>query len=159
MKIHGIANLMDVFGDSRATWKARLESGMPVFERQPEHSGKPHVFDSQDVHGWLVAQATGRPAGSLDPQQERARLDEARRRLCELQIALQEKTLIPGEVVTRVWSAVTSTARQRFLAMPGSLLPQLLAANGNAAQIVEVVTGAVYQALTEVSEIPIEDYV
>lgn len=158
MEIVGIKQLADVFGQSEKAWKDRIAAGMPVAIRA-ESRGKPHVFDSEDVLTWLLAQASGISAGDLNPQQERARLDAARRRLCELQAAERERELIPVDVVERVWSRITSDARQRFLAMPSTLLPSLLAADGDPAKLVEAVTEQVFQALTDVAEMDIERYV
>lgn len=158
MKIKGIAGLMDVFGGSRQTWRQRIDGGMPVEIRQPDHSGRPHQFDSEAVLRWLLDQASGFENGDLNPQQERARLDQARRKLCELQVAERERELIPADVVERVWSRLTGDARQRFLSMPSSLLPALLAADGDPAKLVEAVTEQVFQALTDVSEIDPERY-
>ena len=158
MEIVGIKQLVDVFGQSEKTWKDRIAAGMPVLVRAKSR-GKPHVFDSEDVLRWLLDQASGIENGDLNPQQERARLDQARRRLCELQAAERERELIPADVVERVWSRLTGDARQRFLSMPSSLLPALLAADGDPAKLVEAVSGAVYQALLDVSEFDIERYV
>lgn len=157
MEIVGIKQLADVFGQSEKTWKDRIAAGMPVLVRAKSR-GKPHVFDSEDVLTWLLAQASGVSAGDLNPQQERARLDQARRRLCELQVAEKERDLIPSAVVTNTWSRITSDARQRFLAMPATLLPSLLAADGDPAKLVEAVTEQVFQALTDVAEMDIEKY-
>ena len=157
MEIVGIKQLADVFGQSEKTWKDRVAAGMPVLVRAKSR-GKPHVFDSQSVLQWLLAQASGIENGDLNPAQERARLDAARRKLCELQAAERERELIPAALVERVWSRITSDARQRFLAMPSTLLPSLLAADGDPAKLVEAVTEQVFQALTDVSEIDPERY-
>lgn len=158
MRIVGIAGLIDVFGGTRLTWKARIEAGLPVEVRQAEHSGKAHVFDSRAVLGWLLEQAGAAP-GKLDPQQERARYDEARRKLCELQICEKERKLIPADVVERVWSGITSAARQRFLAMPSTATPQLAACNSDYQSIQAVLYDRVCEALQDVSNIDIDRYV
>lgn len=158
MKIVGIKQLVDLFGQSEKTWKDRIAAGMPVAVRAAA-KGKAHHFDSQDVLQWLIAQASGMEAGALDPAQERARLDAARRKLCELQAAERERELIPADVVERTWSRLTGDARQRFLAMPATLLPDLLAADGDADALMEAVTRRIYEALTDVAEMNIERYV
>lgn len=157
MLIKGFADLSEIFGGSRAIWKKRIAAGMPVEVLQPANAGKPHEFDSIAVHRWLVAQATGRPGGDLDPQQERALLDRARRREVELRLQEREGVLIPADRVEETWIRLVHTFRARMLILPSKLSP-LLARESDAGVISGIIEGMLYEAMTELSEADVEPF-
>lgn len=157
MIIEGIQSLCDLFGGTRPTWKRRIEAGMPCLVRRAANEGKPHEFDSVAVHHWLVAQATGRPGGDLDPQQERALLDRARRREVELRLQEREGVLIPADRVEETWIRLVHTFRARMLILPSKLSP-LLARESDAGVISGIIEGMLYEAMTELSEADVEPF-
>lgn len=152
MKIHGIAGLTEIFGGSRATWTKRLEAGMPVFQRQPEHSGKPHIFDSLDVYAWLLALATARTDEALDPKQERAKLDEARRRIAELEYRRKCDELVDADEIESTWCRLVSDFRAGLLAIPNRAAPLLV--HKDAAQMADILKGLLYEAMAALADAP-----
>lgn len=120
MELVGFSGLQTVFGGSTSLWKARIKAGLPVKFDPGLHSGKPRVYDSEDVHQWLVEQATGQP-GNLIPAQEKAHLDLVSRQLKELDLASRKGDLLDAALVEKVWSGLTGAARQRLLGLPNRL--------------------------------------
>ncbi len=127
MDLIGFSGLQSIFGGSTSLWKGRVRDGLPIKTDPGPHSGRPRIFDSEIVTAWLIDQALAEAGktGALDRGQEQARLFavQADRQTLALQRELGE--MIPGAVVEKVWSGMTSAARARLLAVPSGYGPVL----------------------------------
>ncbi len=158
MEIVGFSGLQTTFGGRTADWKARIKAGLPVKFDPGLHSGRPRVFDSETVTAWLIDQALAEAGktGTLDRSQEQAKLFkvQADRQTLALQRELGE--MIPGAVVEKVWSGMTSAARARLLAVPSRLAAEC------SGQPFEIIASRaeelIYQALEEIHAYNPEDY-
>jgi phage terminase Nu1 subunit (DNA packaging protein) len=115
-------NLADVFGISERTLTEDIKAGMPI-QTRAAHRGQSHEFDTADVFAWQMAKALSRAggAGELDRNQEQARLFKFQASRQELALQRKQADLIPGAVVEKVWSGMTTAARARLLALPSRL--------------------------------------
>ncbi len=86
----------------------------------------------------------------LDPGQERARLDRARRVLAELEAAVRRGELIPETDVSTAWGALIANARQRLLTLPTTAAPLVVGAE-SIAEIEATLRELVHEALAELS--------
>lgn len=68
------------------------------------------------------------PPDRLDPQQERAKLDQARRLEIERKAEVDSGRLLPVEDVARVWAGLVLNAKAVLLAIPTRAAPDLLRA-------------------------------
>lgn len=152
--------LSRVFNISERTLTEYLKAGLP-FVAAPEKRGQSYQFETSDVFRWLVEREIGKrlPAGneSLDPQQERALLDRARRREVELRLREREGELIPASVVEAEWVRLVSTFRQRLLALPSRVSP-LVAAESDVSKVHGIIEGLLHECMTALSEEPIEPF-
>lgn len=152
--------LSRVFNISERTLTEYLKAGLP-FVTAPEKRGQSYQFDTGDVFRWLVEREIAKrlPAGSesLDPQQERALLDRARR--LEVEQRLEEKAgeSIPAAVVEETWIRIVHTFRARLLVLPSKLSP-LLARESDAGVISGIIEGMLYEAMTELAESDVEPF-
>ena len=101
-----INKLSEVSGRDRRTITKRL-SGIA-----PSEDGK---YDSA-----MALQAIFNPE-ELNPLQERALLDKARRELAELTKAERTRELVPAPVVQEHWAQMIAAARGKLLNLPGRL--------------------------------------
>lgn len=107
--------LSDWTGHDRRTIKKRLE-GLPFID----NGNGGHFYDSALA---LRRIYIGEPnaTGDLDPQQERAALDAARRRLAEIEIAKREGELVETEIVQSRWCELAARVRSKMLNLPNRL--------------------------------------
>lgn len=89
---------------------------------------------------------------ALDPQQERAQLDRARREVVELQRAKMQGELIPAAVVQAHWEKLVGNARAKMLNLPGRLAVSLGGQSPSAAQVAEAARELIYEALQELAQ-------
>lgn len=89
------------------------------------------------------------PDGGLDPAQEKAALDKARRGLVELQRAEKEKALIPAEAVLGHWSRLIGNARSRLLNLPGRLAVECSGKSQH--EIGQIAKAVIHEALAELA--------
>ncbi len=152
--------LSRVFNISERTLTEYLKAGLP-FVAAPEKRGQSYQFDTGDVFRWLVEREIGKrlPAGSesLDPQQERAALDNARRREVELRLREREGELIPAAVVEESWLKMIAVFRAKLLVLPNKLSP-LLAAEYDAAKVSGLLESALHEAMAALSESDVEPF-
>jgi hypothetical protein len=111
--IVSINRLAELTGKSRNTIRKRLAPMLNETDGQKVA----HALDSQRA----LALIYGEGAGDLDPMQEKALLDRARRHLAELEIEERKKTLIPADQVSRQWDSVAAAIRAKLLNLPGRL--------------------------------------
>lgn len=89
---------------------------------------------------------------ALDPQQERAQLDRARREIADIQRAKMLAELIPADVVQNHWSRLIGNARARLLNIPGNLAVMLGNQNPAPEQVAEEARKMIYAALEELAQ-------
>ena len=152
--------LSRVFNISERTLTEHLKAGLP-FVTAPEKRGQSYQFDTSDVFRWLVEREITKrlPAGneSLDPQRERAALDNARRREIELRLQEREGVLIPADRVEETWLRLVHTFRSRMLVLPSKVAP-LVAAEFDAAKISGMIESLIHEALAELAESDVEPF-
>ncbi len=127
--------LADLTGRDRRTIQRRLADMTPAAD---------NTFNSASA---LLAIYC--PDGGLDPAQEKAALDKARRGLVELQRAEKEKALIPAEAVLGHWSRLIGNARSRLLNLPGRLAVECSGKSQH--EIGQLAKTLVYEALAELA--------
>ena len=93
--------------------------------------------------------------GALDGPQERAKLDVAKRKKLELEIAEKRRELLPADEVKIYYSKLVMNARGRLLALPSALAPQL-AVEGDVAACAILIKQGVYDALEELAEASVD---
>ena len=91
----------------------------------------------------------------VDYQREHAKLEQAKRKKCELELGILDGTLLIADEVESLMANMIITCKTRLLGIPSRLAPQLLGLR-NLSKIAEILRDEIYQALTELSEIPAE---
>jgi hypothetical protein len=89
--------------------------------------------------------------GSLNPQQERARLDRARAELAEHQLAERKGEYVAGADVEAFLVRVCGGMSQRMQAVPGKAAPEVRAASSDA-EAEALLREHVHEALTELAD-------
>jgi len=89
---------------------------------------------------------------ALDPQQERAQLDRARREIADIQKAKMQGELIPADIVQAHWEKLVGNARAKLLNIPGRLAVSLGGQSPSAAQVAEAARELIYEALRELAQ-------
>lgn len=135
--------LVDLTGFAQRTVKKRLA------DLTPEVRGKAHLYDSTVALPLLYG--IGDPDGDrLDPQQERARLDVARRQLAELEHAKRSGDLIDATEVLARWTHIATVVKARMLAIPHKAAA--MAEHRPATEVAEVLRVEIKAALTELAD-------
>ena len=86
----------------------------------------------------------------VDYQREHAKLEQAKQEL-----GILDGTLLIADEVESLMANMIITCKTRLLGIPSRLAPQLLGLR-NLSKIAEILRDEIYQALTELSEIPAE---
>jgi len=102
-------------------------------------------FWLRDVWDWLQ---TGE--GTLDPQQEAAKLNEARRIRLEIQTAQLRGELCRADEVEKLWSDHIANCKNRLRAIPHKVAHQVMAATDHAEGL-RILESAIYEALAELA--------
>ena len=132
-----INQLSELTGRDRRTIKKRIEA-LPTDDK-----GR---YDSSQALPLLYGSK-----GELDPSQERAKLDQVRRELAEIQRDERLGNLIPADVVLDRWSSEASRIRAKLLNLPGRLATVLTGADQSHASIEADSRKLIYEALAELS--------
>lgn len=145
-----LAALLGVSTRSIQAWQSA--PGFPP----PEGAGRTLRYDGPACIAWWHARAVGKLVraadGSwLDPQQESARLDRARRLQVELANAKTREELVDAGDVRRVFAAASRQVRDAVLAVPDRVSP-ILAAAGDADLVHATLTAELEQALTTLAD-------
>ena len=127
--------LSDLTGKDRRTVQKRLADMTPAAD---------NTFNSAEA---LLAIYS--PGGALDPQQEKAALDRARRELTELQKGEKERSLIPADAVLQHWSRLIGNARSRLLNLPGRLAIECSGKSQH--EIGQIAKAVIHEALAELA--------
>ena len=140
-----ISQLSDWTGLDRRTVKRRLE-GLPF-----DDGGRAgHHYESRDALKRLyLGEIT--TDETLDPQQERAQLDAARRRLAELEYQRRRGELIESDVVENHWVKMASNCRSRLLTLPSRLATAVVACT-TVPEIEKSAKAIIYEALAELAK-------
>lgn len=89
----------------------------------------------------------------LDPQQERAKLDQARRLEIERKAEVESGLLLRAEEVTAVWVEVARNSKAVLLAIPSRAAPDLLRCTG-LKEVEDKLRAAIHDALDLLSSPP-----
>jgi phage terminase Nu1 subunit (DNA packaging protein) len=103
-------------GLDRRTVQKRLQ-GLP-FEN---NANAGHHYESTEALRRIYLGEPAATGESLDPAQEKAALDAARRRLAELDYQKRTGELIPADVVQETWIRMAGACRSKLLTLPGRL--------------------------------------
>ena len=128
-----VSKMADLTGLDRRTITKRLSGVAPDEDGRYESSVALKALYSPDA---------------LDGAQEKAKLDLARRELCEIRKAELQKTLIPAEIVQRHWEFMAGNVRAKLLNLPGRLAVEI----GDPDKSIETkAKRLVYEALKELA--------
>lgn len=86
-----------------------------------------------------------------DYSTHRARLTRARADITEMERAQIENKLIPAEDVESTWNSMVSNARNRLIAIPTKVAPEVFASR-NLNEIRDIIKAEIYLALDELSD-------
>jgi phage terminase Nu1 subunit (DNA packaging protein) len=139
-----INELAELTGRDRRTIKKRL-ADLPS-----RRDGRSILFDSGRALS-LIYGATADDGQALDPSQERAALDRARRRLAELQHAEQSRELIPAGNIKAELGKAVHACRSHLLALPVQLAGRCV--NATSQEVQNEAKALVHHALDELSHL------
>lgn len=136
--------LSDWTGHDRRTIKKRLE-GLPFID----NGNAGHVYDSALALKRIYL-GEPNPTGDLDPQQERAALDAAHRRLAEIEIAKREGELVETGLVQAHWCDMAARVRSKLLNLPNRIATET-AAMTDYATIERSAKSLIHETLSELA--------
>ena len=139
-----INHLADLTGRDRRTVKKRIEA------LQTDEQGR---YDSTQALPLLY----GSSKGELDPSQERAKLDQARRELAELEYRKRRGALIEEGTVFRVVESAATACREHLLTIPGRMA-EVFAAEGSARNIEATLNQEIRSALERITDVSRYDF-
>jgi phage terminase Nu1 subunit (DNA packaging protein) len=121
--------------------------------------GRYDVFESVKGYiSYLQNMSLGKRSKEVnDIQKERARLYKAQADKTEIEIDVLENSLIPAEMVERVWARMIGAFRARCLSMASRLAPELITVN-DYAECEALIRDTVHEALEELSDYDQHDY-
>lgn len=99
----------------------------------------------RDVFDWLQS-----GDNALDPQQEAAKLNEARRIKLEIQTSMLRGELCRTDDVEKLWADHIANCKNRLRAIPHKAAHQIMAAADHAEGL-RILESAIYEALDELS--------
>ena len=99
----------------------------------------------------------GSSKGELDPSQERAKLDQARRALAEIEYRKRRGELVSIETVFRVIESASTACREHLLCLPARL-SEVFAAEGNARIIESQFSNEIRSGLERISNVSQHDF-
>ena len=117
-----INELANMTGRDRRTVARRLES-LP----SKPGANRAKLYDTRAALQRIIA-PTGADGEQLDPAQEKAALDRARRELVELDVQRRRRDLVEVEAVISAWSTQVQIAKSRMMALPARLAPDMVRA-------------------------------
>lgn len=133
----------------RTTHKFELD-GMPIAVKGAP--GKPTRYDLPQCIEWLIARrvASHGPEGELNPQRERALLDQARREELELKIRVRKGELIESAEAEREFADIAHSVKSRLRAIPSSVADRVLGLS-SPAHVQQFLLNEIDAALTELA--------
>lgn len=149
----------EVFGVHRNTVAAWLKQGCPFVQKADKKRGRDWILDTADVAQWRADKAVQDTVGDTETASE----DELKRRklaadtqLAELEVGKKRGELIPKDDIDKFLSALAIETRTRLLLVPQRCATQLIGMN-NEAEIKAIIEGEQLEALSDVSQLVIED--
>ena len=139
-----INHLADLTGRDRRTIKKRVET------LSTDDQGR---YDSTQALPLLY----GSSKGELDPSQERAKLDQARRELAELEYRKRRGALIEEGTVFRGVESAATACREHLLTIPGRMADSF-AAEGSARSIEATLNKEIRSALERITDVSRYDF-
>ena len=139
-----INQLSELTGRDRRTIKKRVET------LSTDEQGR---YDSTQALPLLY----GSSKGELDPSQERAKLDLARRELAELEYRKRRGELVSIDTVFRVIESASTSCREHLLCLPARL-SEVFAAEGNARIIESQLSNEIRSGLERISNVSQHDF-
>ena len=151
--------LAEIFGISERTLTELQREGLPI-QTVADRRGQANLYDTAEVHRWLLARAAGPVAGAdgspLRLDVERARLTHHQANLAEIEEATMRRELIPAEDVAREWADMVGRARAKLLGLPPRLAAHAMTC-ATVREAEEFARAEVYAALSELAETPDDD--
>ena len=138
------AELAAILGISERSLTDWQKEGMPIVH--VGERGESNQYDTEQVIAWWIE----RELKKVREESPRDELYRSQKRLADLQIAEQERTLVPIAEVEPAYERLVLAARQRLLQMPSRLAHELEAVAGaeNKRALLEE---AIDQVLTELA--------
>ncbi len=137
-----ISALSDLTGFDRRTISRRLA------DLKCEDKGRGGKFYQSDHALSLLYNGGG--GENLDPAQERALLDNARRRLAELEFSKRRGELLSADVAYRAIEQAATAFKSRLQGIPGQY-SSILAAESDAKKIEGILDQEIWNALDEIT--------
>jgi len=149
----------EIFGVHRNTVANWIKQGCPFVQKANKKQGKDWVLDTADVAQWRADKAVQDTVGDTEAATE----DELRRRklaadtqLAELEVGKKRGELIPKDEIDKTLSALAIATRTRLLLVPRRCATQLIGRT-NEAEIKEIIEAEQLEALSDVSQLVIDD--
>ena len=146
-----LSALHEMTGMTRETVKRRLDAAGLTATPGPRQAA---LYDTPTALAAIYEQPANNQAALATAKIANL---EADTRLKELREARDRRDLIPADVVERVWSGMTTAARQRLLAMPYRLATAARAAD-SFSTVEDAARTLIYEALTELHGFDPADY-
>ena len=120
---------------------------------------KPHRSANGRDYYWLrdvMNFIEGRGEEVLDPSQESAKLNQARREKVEIETRIMHGDLCETEGVRALWAEVVTNAKAKLLSMPHKITPQLIGLEyGDALALMETEVKAALKELEQTDGAPL----
>jgi phage terminase Nu1 subunit (DNA packaging protein) len=144
-------DLANEFDLDVGTVKKRISGVTPI---KSTHNNRRHVYLMRDVCRPLLGISAGAVVSDLpdlDPQQEAARLNLARREKVELETSVARGELMAFEEVEEVWTEHITNCKVKLLGLPSRLAHQVAAAD-DVGEIKDLIETCVREALEDLAE-------
>lgn len=145
------SQVVELLGCSMQRISTLIAQGLPVLQRGSR--GKDWAFDGAAIVEWVRQQEAaklGDTGEKLDPDQAKARKDQAQAELAELELAKRRGALIEVAKVEAMMAGDYAFTKQRMLAMPSKVAP-LLSVITEPAEIQAILYREVSDSLNELA--------
>jgi phage terminase Nu1 subunit (DNA packaging protein) len=116
-----------------------------------EQTGKFNLADScENFYSWKF-----KSDGKIDFAREHALFEKAKREKAELDLQQHKKELLLATDVEHLMAGMILTCKAKLLSIPSKVAPKLLKQT-NPAIVVDLIQAEIYEALSELKEIPAE---
>lgn len=142
------AQLADMFGRSQRTIDGWLEKGLPAEQvPAPDKPRHGYVFDTERCIAWYVKWQRDKRGGSGETD-AKGRLLEIQVELAELDLDERRGELIAADDALKTFGKLVADARQRLVALAGSLASKL-AATSDPVRVKDELDGAHREVLAD----------
>ena len=152
------AHMLDCDVRSLSTWQNSDIDPLPVAVKG-ERRGQSHRYDPQALTKWKVRQELAKvleDGAVLDLNNERAKLAKLQAAKVQLDISERKAELVAPDELLDLFTRMIMATRSHFLAMPSRWAPMLINIK-TVPEMFEQLQDAVYQALTEMADRPVQD--